>query len=90
MQSYDSIIVGGGSAGCVVARRLSDNTAVLLLKAGYRRVHTRPRRHSGIQSRSSAKRPNVNLTIFFSSNKRRAMPWHLRIVGVVRQRQQYA
>ena len=35
-RSYDYVIVGAGSAGCVVARRLIDGTAatVLVLEAG--------------------------------------------------------
>jgi choline dehydrogenase-like flavoprotein len=76
MQSYDSIIAGGGPAGWAMARRLSDNPAVRvhLLEEGCRRVYMSPRRHSGIRSRGLAKRPKVNITVLFNSKKCRRCP----------------
>ena len=40
MRSCDYVIVGAGSAGCVVARRLLDgtNATILLLEAGWVRT----------------------------------------------------
>jgi choline dehydrogenase len=44
MQNYDYIVIGGGSAGCVVASRLSEHASekVLLLNAGVGILHNLP------------------------------------------------
>ena len=41
-KAFDYIIVGGGAAGCVLAARLTENSAcsVLLIESGGRRTHS--------------------------------------------------
>lgn len=41
METYDYIVVGGGSSGCVMASRLSENPAhrVLLIESGHKDTH---------------------------------------------------
>ena len=49
-KAFDYIIVGGGAAGCVLAARLTENTAcsVLLIESGGRRTHPLIRVPTGV------------------------------------------
>ena len=60
MAEYDYIIVGAGSAGCVLANRLSEESdvSVLLLEAGGRDSH--PGIHIPLAMRSIFDRPAIN------------------------------
>ncbi|MEE2970713.1 MAG: choline dehydrogenase [Pseudomonadota bacterium] len=60
MAEYDYIIVGAGSAGCVLANRLSEESdvSVLLLEAGGRDNH--PGIHIPLAMRSIFDRPAIN------------------------------
>jgi choline dehydrogenase-like flavoprotein len=53
--SYEYVIVGAGSAGCVVARRLVDDTEarVLVLEAGGRKGHASHASRAGNGTRAS-------------------------------------
>ena len=62
--TYDYVIVGAGSAGCVLANRLSANTSkrVLLLEAGGRDWHPFIHMPAGLAKLASNRRVNWNYT----------------------------
>ncbi|MBS0557873.1 MAG: choline dehydrogenase [Proteobacteria bacterium] len=62
--TYDTIIIGAGSAGCVLANRLSENPnrRVLLLEAGPRDWHPFIHMPAGIAKLASMKRINWDYT----------------------------
>ncbi|MGI8664795.1 MAG: GMC family oxidoreductase [Jatrophihabitans sp.] len=60
MRGYDTVVIGGGTAGCVVAARLSEdpNRQVLLIEAG-----------------GSGRRPEVRIPAAFAAQFHTALDW---------------